>query len=90
MMFWLIASRVILIPVIAGLSYEVLKISDAKPWLHFLAKPGIELQRLTTREPQDDQVEIALASLFAAIPTDARQEIRSRGPVCEPAWVAVQ
>ncbi|NNL97049.1 MAG: DUF1385 domain-containing protein, partial [Acidimicrobiia bacterium] len=54
--FWLVMSRIILIPVIAGLSYEVLKLSDAKPWLHFLSRPGIELQRLTTKEPDDGQV----------------------------------
>jgi len=88
--FWLIMSRIVLIPVIAGLSYEVLKLSDAKPWLHFLSRPGIELQRLTTKEPDDGQVEVAIASLLAAIPGDARDEVFARGPVCEAAWGAVQ
>ncbi|MBT8193901.1 MAG: DUF1385 domain-containing protein [Acidimicrobiia bacterium] len=88
--FWLVMSRIILIPVIAGLSYEVLKLSDAKPWLHFLSRPGIELQRLTTKEPDDGQVEVAIASLLAAIPGEARDEVFARGPVCEAAWGAVQ
>jgi uncharacterized protein YqhQ len=88
--FWLVASRIILIPVIAGLSYEVLKMSDATPWLHFLARPGIELQRLTTKEPDDGQVEVAIASLLAAIPGEARTEVFGRGPICEVAWSAVQ
>lgn len=87
--FWLIMSRIILIPVIAGLSYEVLKLSDAKPWLHFLSRPGIELQRLTTKEPDDGQVEVAIASLLAAISGEAREEVLGRGPVCEAAWGAV-
>ncbi|MGI9649059.1 MAG: DUF1385 domain-containing protein [Acidimicrobiia bacterium] len=89
-LFWLIASRIVLIPVIAGLSYEVLKLSDAKPWLHFLSRPGIELQRLTTKEPEDGQVEVAIASLLAAIPGEARDEVFERGPICEVAWGAVQ
>ncbi|MBT8203162.1 MAG: DUF1385 domain-containing protein [Acidimicrobiia bacterium] len=88
--FWLVTSRIVLIPVIAGLSYEVLKLSDAKPWLHFLARPGIELQRLTTKEPDDGQVEVAIASLLAAIPGEARDEVFDRGPICEVAWGAVQ
>ncbi len=88
--FWLVMSRIILIPVIAGLSYEVLKLSDAKPWLRFLSRPGIELQRLTTKEPDDGQVEVAIASLLAAIPGEARDEVFGRGPVCEAAWGAVQ
>lgn len=89
-LFWLIASRIVLIPVIAGLSYEVLKLSDAKPWLHFLSRPGIELQRLTTKEPEDGQVEVAIASLLAAIPGEARAEVFGRGAICEAAWGAVQ
>ncbi len=88
--FWLVASRIVLIPVIAGLSYEVLKLSDAKPWLQFMSRPGIELQRLTTKEPDDGQVEVAIASLLAAIPGEAREEVYGRGPVCEAAWGAVQ
>lgn len=88
--FWLIMSRIILIPVIAGLSYEVLKLSDAKPWLHFMSRPGIELQRLTTKEPDDGQVEVAIASLLAAISGEARDEVLDRGPVCEAAWSAVE
>lgn len=88
--FWLIMSRIVLIPVIAGISYEVLKLSDAKPWLHFMSRPGIELQRLTTREPDDGQVEVAIASLLAAITGEAREEVFDRGPVCEAAWGAVQ
>ncbi len=87
--FWLIASRIVLIPVIAGLSYEVLKISDAKSYFRFLSRPGIELQRLTTKEPDGDQVEVAVASLLSALSDEERVEVRSRGPICEAAWSAI-
>lgn len=87
--FWLITSRIVLIPVIAGLSYEVLKISDAKSYLRFLSRPGIELQRLTTNEPEEGQVEVAVASLLSALSDEERIEVRSRGPICEAAWSAV-
>lgn len=88
-LFWLIASRVLLVPVIAGVSYEVLKASDATRWLHFLSRPGIELQRLTTKEPDDSMVEVAIASLLAAIPGEALEEVKARGAICEPALAAV-
>ncbi len=67
---WLIASRVFLIPVIAGLSYELLKAAADQRWLSAASKPGIWLQALTTREPADDQVEVAVASLLAALTDD--------------------
>jgi uncharacterized protein YqhQ len=89
-LFWLVASRVLLVPVIAGISYEVLKLSDATSWLHFMARPGIELQRLTTREPEDGMVEVAIASLLAAIPGDSLAEVKGRGAICEVALAAVE
>ncbi len=88
-LFWLITSRIVLIPVIAGLSYEVLKISDAKSYLRFLSRPGIELQRLTTNEPDEHQVEVAVASLLSALSDEERVEVRARGPICQAAWSAI-
>jgi len=55
-------SRIILIPVVAGISYEFIKLST-KRYLRFLAVPGLVLQSLTTREPEDNQIEVALISL---------------------------
>lgn len=60
-----IVSRVILVPVIAGISYEILKIagkSESK-LVRILIYPGLLLQKLTTREPDDSQLEVALAAL---------------------------
>ena len=64
---WLkILSRVLLLPVVAGVSYEVLRFSGRnynRWWVRALAQPGLWLQRLTTGEPSDDMIEVAIASL---------------------------
>lgn len=80
-LFWLVASRILLIPVIAGISYEILKLAADRKWMAVASKPGIWLQRLTTREPTDDQVEVAIASLLAALSDDERREVEERGPI---------
>lgn len=79
--FWLVSSRILLIPLIAGISYEVLKLAADKRWMAAASKPGIWLQRLTTREPTDDQVEVAVASLLAALDEEERRDVESRGPI---------
>jgi uncharacterized protein YqhQ len=59
-------SRLVLIPVIAGLSYELLRLSAKitdNPLLNILVLPGLMLQRLTTREPDDAQIEVAIAAV---------------------------
>lgn len=69
-----LASRVVLIPVIAAVAYEVIRFGAA----HFgnpvvravIVSPGLWLQRLTTRQPGPDQVEVALAALKAALKAD--------------------
>jgi len=63
-------SRIILIPMIAGLSYEVLR-STARmkdnPIMYLLSLPGLILQGLTTREPDDSQIEVAIIALKEVI-----------------------
>jgi uncharacterized protein YqhQ len=65
-----ILSRIILLPVVAGVSYEILKWFGRSDSL--IAKifmyPGMILQRLTTRKPDDSQLEVALAALMAVLP----------------------
>lgn len=59
--------RLLLIPVIAGTSYELIRLagrSDGK-LIGWLSKPGMMLQRLTTREPDDDMIEVGIASVEA-------------------------
>lgn len=80
-LIWLVASRVFLIPVIAGIAYEILKLAANTRWLGFLARPGIWLQRLTTSEPSTDQVEVAVASLLVALDQEERTRVEARGPV---------
>ena len=71
--WWLIASRVIFIPLIAAASYEVIRFSgmhSSNVFMRALAIPGLLLQKLTTREPDDDQIEVAIAAMELAIQTD--------------------
>lgn len=59
-------SRLVLIPLIAGLSFEFLKLSSRmkhNPLVNLFIQPGLLLQRLTTREPDDAQIEVALKAL---------------------------
>ena len=63
-------SRIVFIPLIAGTSFELLKLSakwDHHPVMHFLITPGLMLQRLTTREPDDAQLEVALSALIEVL-----------------------
>lgn len=64
-----ILSRIVMLPVIAGISYEILKYigkSDSKI-VHVLTYPGLLLQKLTTAEPDDGMLEVALAALKAVL-----------------------
>ncbi len=83
-LWWLIASRIIFIPVIAGASYELLRFSGlhaGETFGRLLAAPGLWLQRLTTGEPDDQQVEVAVASLLIALSDEEAQAAKARGPV---------
>ncbi len=69
------ASRIVLIPVIAGLSYEFIKYSAkerGRPVIEILIRPGLWLQRLTTREPSEDQIEVAIRALTEALEMEPR------------------
>ncbi len=65
--------RLLLVPVIAGLSYEVLRFTAkhrAAPLFALLVAPGLALQRITTQEPADDMLEVAIAALEEALRED--------------------
>lgn len=82
--FFLVASRLIGIPVIAGFAYELLRWSGTRPdgWLaRVLARPGIWLQKLTTSVPDDDQIEVAISSLLVALDDDRYADVTGRGGV---------
>lgn len=62
-----IVVRIALIPVIAGISYEILKLagSSDNPVINLLSKPGLAIQKLTTSEPDDDMIEVAIQAVEA-------------------------
>jgi uncharacterized protein YqhQ len=66
-----IASRIVLIPVVSGIAYEIIKFSArnyGKSWLvRAVMAPGLALQKLTTREPSVDMLEVSIASLKAVL-----------------------
>lgn len=72
-----IVNRVLLIPVVLGIAFEVLQITNKVrdiPVLRFLGYPGLWLQLLTTKEPADDQVEVALASFHELVRMEKNTE----------------
>ncbi len=90
--YWLIASRIVLIPLVAGISYEILKLggahADHLPG-KYLTAPGLWLQRLTTRVPDESMIEVAVAALLHALTEDEIFELKDRGPVVPAALVAL-
>jgi uncharacterized protein YqhQ len=79
----IIVSRVALIPLIAGLSYEVIRLAAKnmqRRWVRVLMKPGLLLQRLTTRQPDLAQLEVAIASLRAVLTAGQLAEVDARTP----------
>jgi uncharacterized protein YqhQ len=68
--YWLVASRVLGVPLIAGLSFEVIKWAGrnrAKRPVQWLMWPGMQLQRMTTREPDLDQLAVSCAAMQAVL-----------------------
>jgi uncharacterized protein YqhQ len=80
---WLkILSRILLLPVVAGVSYEVLRYTGMhfdRWWVRLLGQPGLWLQRLTTGEPSDDMLEVAIASLSRTLDTGPTVEASVAG-----------
>ena len=86
----LIGSRIVLIPLIAGLAYELIRYAARhmdRKWVRALMTPGLMLQKLTTREPDLHQVEIAVASLRAVLTAEQLAEVDARAsrPEASPA-----
>ena len=75
--YWLVLSRILGIPLIAGLSYEVIKWAGRnrrKRWVRALMWPGLMLQNLTTREPDREQLAVAIAALEAVLAVENPEE----------------
>ena len=69
--FWAIfLSRLVLVPIVSGLSYELIRFSaprSGRGFFRMVVLPGLALQRITTKEPSDDQLEVAIRALKEAI-----------------------
>ena len=74
---WLFISRIVGIPLVAGIAFEVIKWfgrNRTKRWARALMWPGIQLQRLTTREPDLSQLAVAIAALNAVLAVENPRE----------------
>jgi len=84
---WLkIISRLLLLPVVAGISYEALRFSGRnfdRWWVRLLAQPGLWLQRLTTAEPDDDMIEVALTVLRRVLGVEEAEASAETEPALE-------
>jgi uncharacterized protein YqhQ len=77
----LVLSRVVLIPVVAAISYELIRFAAAHmrwAWVRVAMRPGLSLQRLTTREPTLEQLEVAIASLRAVMTAEQLADVEAR------------
>jgi uncharacterized protein YqhQ len=75
--YWLLFSRIIGIPLIAGIAYEVIKWAGRnrqKSWVRAVMWPGLMLQNLTTREPDESQLEVAIAALNAVLEVEKPED----------------
>ena len=71
-----LGTRLLCLPIIAGLSYEIIKWAGRSKTkcVTLLSKPGLWLQKLTTREPDDEQIEVAIESMKPCIPENKEED----------------
>jgi uncharacterized protein YqhQ len=76
--YWLVATRILGVPVIAGISFELIKFAGrnrSRGWVKAIMWPGLKLQLLTTREPDLDQLAVAIAALQAVLALETPGEL---------------
>jgi uncharacterized protein YqhQ len=90
----LLLSRVIVIPLIAAVSYEIIRAAAPRMshlWVRIMVRPGLLLQKVTTRPPSDEQCEVAIASLEEVFSDDQKEEVASRSRVqAEKSWQTLE
>lgn len=82
--YWLVLSRILGVPLIAGLSYEVIKWAGRnrnRKWVRGVMWPGLMLQNLTTREPDESQLEVAIAALQAVLEVERPEDNADLEPI---------
>ena len=86
-LWWRVLSRVVLLPVIASVSYEAMRLGmliEGIPILNWLLKPNLLLQSLTTRDPDDDQIEVAVAALQGVLAAEEGAAAAAAGGPRQP------
>jgi uncharacterized protein YqhQ len=76
--YWLVLTRILGVPLIAGISFELIKFAGRnrrRRWVQIVMWPGLKLQLLTTREPDLPQLEVAIASLRAVLELETPGEL---------------
>lgn len=80
-LIWRMASRIVLIPIVAGIAYEVIRLAARhirSRVVRILMAPGLALQAITTRQPDREQLEVAIASLEAVLSEEESREVVER------------
>jgi uncharacterized protein YqhQ len=75
--YWLVLSRILGVPLIAGVSFEIIKFAGRnrrRGWVRAVMWPGLMLQKLTTREPDHGQLAVAIAALSAVLAVESLRE----------------
>jgi uncharacterized protein YqhQ len=76
--YWVrLLGRLLMVPVVAGISYEIIQWAgrSESACANFFSRPGLALQKLTTKELTDSMIEVAIASVQAVIPENANEDI---------------
>ncbi len=76
--YWLLLTRILGVPLIAGLSFELIKLAGrnrSRGWVRALMWPGLKLQLLTTREPDESQLQVAIAALESVLALETPGEL---------------
>ncbi len=84
-LLWRVLSRIALLPVISGISYEILRLTARladRPWMRASIAPNLALQRLTTREPDDSMLQVAIKSLKTVLIDEG--VLTAEGELTEP------
>ncbi len=81
-----IVSRIILMPLVAGIAYEIIRFAGRSQaaWVRISILPGLWLQKLTTREPSDDQIEVAIQAFEAVRPSEDPEAATPPEGLCSP------
>lgn len=76
--YWLVLTRIIGVPLIAGISFEIIKFAGRnrrRRWVRTVMFPGLQLQKLTTREPDYEQLAVAIAAMEAVLAVENPREV---------------